>query len=41
MRLQLTTLNISHSMLYKIDTKPGNEIYKAVENNIKNKIFKI
>lgn len=41
MRLQLTTLNISHSMLYKIDTKPGNEIYKAVENNIKNKNFKI
>lgn len=36
-RLQLTTLNIPHSLFYKIGTKPGNEAYKALENNINGK----
>lgn len=36
-RLQLTTMNISHSLFYKKGTRPRNEAYKALENNINGK----
>lgn len=33
--LQLKTLNIPHSLFYKIGTKPANEAYKALKKQHK------